>query len=124
MTGWGWDSAYNDLQAALEDAGARNADTVGENDVDQIWIAEGVYRPSVELEPGDARSASFSLLDGVTLYGGFSGTETALEERNWSAYETTLSGDIGTLGDSPDNACTVVYCGDGVEAGVDGGFDC
>ena len=118
--GLAWDSAYHDLQAALDAAGTRNADSVAENDVDQIWIAEGVYRPSAELEAGDPRSATFSLVDGVTLHGGFSGTETALEGRDWSVHVTTLSGDLGTVDDSSDNAYTVVYCGDGVEAGVDG----
>ena len=118
--GLGWGSAYGDLQAALADAKTRNGDAVSENDVDSIWIAEGVYRPTAELEPGDPRSASFSLVDGVTLYGGFDGTETALEGRDWSARVTRLSGDLGTLDDSSDNAYTVVYCGEDVEAAVDG----
>ena len=118
--GLGWGSAYGDLQAALNEAETRNADAVSENDVDSIWIAEGVYRPSTQLEPGDPRSATFSLVDKVTVYGGFSGTETTLEERDFSAHVTTLSGDLGTLEDSPDNAYTVVYCGEDVEAGVDG----
>ena len=56
----------------------------------------------------------------MTLYGGFGGTETALEGRDWSAHLTTLSGDLGTFDDSSDNAYTVVYCGEDVEAGVDG----
>ena len=113
--GLGWDSAYHDLQAALEDAGVRNADSVAENDVEQIWIAEGVYRPS-----DNQRWPGFSLVDGVTLYGGFCGTETALEGRDWSAHATTLSGDIGAIGDRYDNAYSVVYCGADIEAGVDG----
>ena len=118
--GLGWGSAYGDLQAALADAKTRNGDAVSENDVDSIWIAEGVYRPTAELEPGDPRSASFSLVDKVTVYGGFSGTETTLEERDFSAHVTTLSGDLGTLEDSSDNAYTVVYCGADIEAAVDG----
>ena len=118
--GLAWDSAYADLQAALDDAETRNANTIGENDVDSIWIAEGVYRPSAELEPGDARSATFSLVDGVTLLGGFAGTEAALGEREISAHATALSGDVGMLGDSSDNAYTVVYCHADVEAALDG----
>jgi len=118
--GLAWGTAYNDLQAALAQSAVLNTDGDTENDVDQIWIAEGVYKPSALLESGDARSASFSLVDGVTLYGGFAGTETTLEERDVEAHETTLSGDLGTAGDTSDNAYTVVYCGTGIEAGVDG----
>ena len=115
-----WATAYNDPQLALESAAARNSDTVAENDVEEIWIAEGTYTPTAELEPGDPRSASFSLVDGVTIYGGFAGTETALAERDWLAYETVLSGDVGIVDDASDNAYTVVYCGENIAASLDG----
>ena len=118
--GAAWESAYDDLQDALSQAATINADGDSGNDVDQIWIAEGVYKPSAELEPGDPRSASFSLLRDVALYGGFAGTEATLEERDVSAHVTTLSGDLGVAGDVADNAYTVVYCGEDVEAAVDG----
>jgi hypothetical protein len=118
--GLAWASAYNDLQAALAQAAVLNADAVADNNIDQIWIAEGTYRPSAELEPGDARSASFSLVKGVTLYGGFAGNETTLAARDWAAHITTLSGDLGTRGDNSDNACTVVYCAASAVAGIDG----
>ena len=118
--GQAWETAYDDLQVAISDAAARNADANGTNDVDSIWIAEGTYTPSALLESGDDRSASYSLLDGVSLYGGFAGRETSLEERNWSTHVTILSGDLGTLGDDSDNATTVVYCGESIEAAVDG----
>ena len=111
--GAGWDSAYGDLQDALAHAAEVNADGDPRDDVDQIWIAEGVYRPSEQLEPEDPRSATFSLVDGVTLHGGFAGTETTLQGRNWSAHVTTLSGDLGTVDDATDNAYTVVHCGGG-----------
>ena len=118
--GLGWSSAYNDLQDALSQAAALKADGDPANDVAQIWIAEGVYKPSAELEPGIARSAAFSLVDGVTLYGGFMGSETTLEERDVAAHVTMLSGDIGVADDAGDNAYTVVYCGDDIEATLDG----
>ena len=118
--GLGWGTAYDDLQSALESAAAFNSDGIAENDVEAIWIAEGVYKPTAELEPGDPRSASFSLADGVTLYGGFAGTETALTERDWIAHETILSGDLGVGGDATDNARTVVFCPRRVVAAVDG----
>ena len=118
--GLGWGTAYDNLQSALECAAAFNADGIAENDVDAIWIAEGVYKPSAELEPGDPRSASLSLVHGVTLYGGFEGTESVLEERDWVTHETVLSGDLGVVDNSADNAYTVVYCGQGATAGLDG----
>ncbi|MBN2292730.1 MAG: cadherin-like domain-containing protein, partial [Pirellulales bacterium] len=118
--GLAWASAYDDLQTALVQAAALNTDGNAANDVDQIWIAEGAYTPSAELEPGDTRSVSFSLLDGVTLYGGFAGNETVLTERDFSTYVTTLCGDLGTIDDTSDNAYTVVYCGGNIEAAIDG----
>jgi len=107
--GLSWSTAYDDLQDALSQSEILNSDGDNTNDVEQIWIAEGVYKPSTELEPGNPRSANFSLLDGVTLYGGFLGTETSLSQRDWSNYHTILSGDIGTLGSFSDNVYTVVY---------------
>ena len=121
--GLAWDTAYVDLQSALTEAATRNADTDSTNDVDAIWIAAGTYHPTAELEPGDPRSASFSLVDNVSLYGGFAGFETSLSQRgilaNPLSYTTTLSGDIGVIDDSSDNAYTVVYCGDDITSTLD-----
>jgi len=118
--GQAWDSAYNDLQDALTQAAALNANADGTDDIEAVWIAEGAYKPSALLETGNARSASFSLLDGVTLYGGFAGIETTLSARDWSTHVTTLSGDLGVSGDNSDNAYTVVFGDATVEAGMDG----
>ena len=118
--GLSWSTAHANLQDALSMAAVLNADEVAANDVDQIWIAEGTYCPTNEFEPDDARSASFGLLDGVSLYGGFSGNETSLDQRDLSAYTTILSGDLGALNDVSDNTYTVVYCGRNIEATLDG----
>ena len=37
---------------------------------------------------------SFSLVDGVTIYGGFLPGATSLDERDWQAHPTMLSGDL------------------------------
>ena len=92
--GASWTDAYTDLEAALAVA------EIG----DEIWVAAGTYRPSVPA----GRDATFRLIDGVALYGGFAGTESKRGDRNWTAYKSILSGDIGTLDDSSDNCCTVV----------------
>ena len=118
--GASWATAFDDLQAALDSAGVFNADGDSGNDVDQIWVAEGTYRPWDELESGDPRSATFRLVDGVALYGGFAGTEALLSEREWTAHETVLSGDLGSEDDISDNAYTVVFCDTAIEATLDG----
>jgi hypothetical protein len=93
-----WATAYTDLQDALDEALSG----------DQVWIADGLYLPSVETAPGDPRSASFTIPDGVELYGGFAGGETSLLQRNPSVNVAALSGDIGSSGPTGDNSYHVV----------------
>ena len=105
--GASWPSAYVSLQAALDRAAVLNADGTSLNNISQIWIAEGTYIPTAHIDAdGDGyidtnpRSASFSLLNGVSLYGGFAGTESTLDQRDPAIdgvfpHETILSGDIG-----------------------------
>ena len=118
--GSSWAAAFADLQDALDLAAEFNTDGDGTNDVNHIWIAEGIYKPSVELVPGDPRSAAFSMVSGVAVYGGFAGTETAIAQRDWTEHETVLSGDLGVTDDPADNAYTVVYCGWNVVTALNG----
>ena len=120
--GLSWPTAFDDLQSALESAATFNSDQVAENDVDAIWIAEGTYVPTVEAEAGDSRSAQFSLVDGVTLYGGFVGTEPSLGDRDAdpTAHETVLSGEVDDPAEFGDNLYTVIACAEGVTAALDG----
>src|SRR5947208_1339464 len=80
-TGQSWSNAFTDLQSALSAA----------HSGDQIWVAEGTYKPTGATD----RSVSFALRAGVAVYGGFSGAEAQLSQRNWGQHVTTLSGDIG-----------------------------
>ena len=57
---------------------------------DEIWVAAGTHKPTT----GADRSATFQLKDGVAVYGGFAGTETARDQHNPTANLTILSGDI------------------------------
>ena len=102
--GLAWSTAYAKLEDALT-AAASGA---------EIWVAEGTYYPTT----GSDRDESFELVAGVTLYGGFAGTESDSEDRNYETHETILSGDIGTVDDASDNAYHVVIGSD--DATIDG----
>jgi uncharacterized repeat protein (TIGR01451 family) len=56
----------------------------------EIWVQAGVHYPGA----AGNYTATFTLKNGVRLYGGFAGTETSRDERNWRANPTILSGDI------------------------------
>ena len=86
-----WTNACS-LQYALASS------TAGE----EIWVAEGTHKP------GASRTDTFQLVNGVGVYGGFAGTETSRDERDWTLHDTILSGDIGTAGDDSDNSYHVV----------------
>lgn len=90
--GTSWQTAYRFLQDGL-------ADTVSGRG-DEVWIADGVYYPtrhsnySRDTIQESARNLSFYIKNGVRLYGGFNGTETNRNERNWEKHISLLSGEI------------------------------
>lgn len=84
--GSSWGNAFTSLQVALDAALANPA-------IREIWVAQGTYVPTKRTIPLDPRSATFRLKDGVALYGGFAGTETALSQRNVALHPTILSGE-------------------------------
>jgi predicted outer membrane repeat protein len=92
--------------------------------VTEIWVAEGTYRPRYSAEGScmdGVRDNAFVMANGVTIYGGFAGTETAVTQRNWTKYPTVLSGDIGVLNNPSDNAFHVVIFADvSSSSGLDG----
>lgn len=100
--GTSWGNAFVYLQDGLSKAVSTTWD-------DEIWVAGGTYYPDQGgTPPANPREATFQLRSGVSLYGGFAGTETRRVERNWRAYRTVLSGDRGTPGDISDNSYHVV----------------
>ena len=97
--GFSWETAYSDLQDALEETGPDY----------EIWVAEGVYYPSKPAYwnyEDDPRANTFHIKDGFYLYGGFNGSELIRNERDWTVNITTFSGDIV----KNDNCYTVLYC--------------
>lgn len=80
-----WATAFPTLQDALAVASAG----------DEIWVAAGVYYPDEGgSASADSVSATIVLQNGVAIYGGFVGSESVREERDWRANLTILSGDL------------------------------
>jgi len=113
-TGASWTDAYRYLQDAFDEVNRHPSLNY------EIWISEGTYHPDFDAighfgsPPYDHalgdRTESFTVIrDSVEVYGGFSGGETAREERNPETNEVLLSGDIGAESDTSDNSYHVVY---------------
>lgn len=100
QNGTSWSNAFPDLQQALAVA----------TDGDDIWVAAATYFPTSTTD----RSISFVLKQGVKMYGGFNGTETAQNQRDFTLNETILSGNIGAPGGA-DNSYHILY-GTGVDS--------
>jgi hypothetical protein len=97
-----WIDACPDLQTALGLA-------VGG---DEIWVATGTYKPT----PGTSRTATFQLITGVALYGGFAGTETSLGQRAGLFDQTILDGDLdGDDDPNPSSDCCIANGGPGCD---------
>ena len=102
--GQSWQTAYRSLQDALDRAAAC-AGVARE-----IRVAAGVYRPSATTDPTDPRTATFRLVDGVAIQGGYAGL-AAPKRPNWrnpAMHVSTLSGDIHRPHDHADNAYHVI----------------
>ncbi|WP_461789783.1 T9SS type A sorting domain-containing protein [Pedobacter sp.] len=105
--GSSWANATADLQAMI------NASSSG----DQVWVAAGTYKPTEKLQaityvaspgvgdPTTDRDKAFILKGGVKIYGGFSGSETILSQRNFLVNTTILSGDLNNDNTASDGDC-------------------
>ena len=111
--GSSWDNASNDLQKVI------NVATGG----DEIWVAAGTYVPSHyagktdSIPVGGSRGNAFVLKKDIKLYGGFTGSETMLSQRNWNTNVTILS---GKLNDNDKTYHVVFSVGDVGVACLDG----
>lgn len=97
-TGTSWTNASGNIQAMI------NGATSG----DEIWVAQGTYYPTQAVNDiNDPRDKSFVLQESVSMFGGFQGIETSIEQREFLdptkkdsigycefKYPTILSGDF------------------------------
>ncbi len=116
--GTSWVDAFTHPQVALSAA----APIVSGGSLVQIWVTAGTYKPTAMTPPPGPRSVTFQLVNNVSLFGGFAGTETSLSERDLvnPANETILSGDLAgddgpNFGNMGDNAYHVLI-GSGTNA--------
>ena len=72
--GSSWTDAYTSFESGLDNVNA-NSNT--------IWVADGTYTHGSQFQ---------AEIDGTVVYGGFTGTETSLLQRNWTNNEVVLSG--------------------------------
>lgn len=68
--GTSWGDAFQAIQPALDAA----------QPGDEVWVRAGTYQENIQLSPQ------------VSLYGGFSGTESILPERDFEVNETVIAG--------------------------------
>ncbi|MBQ4547928.1 MAG: right-handed parallel beta-helix repeat-containing protein [Bacteroidales bacterium] len=77
--GSSWENATPYLNMALSEGGTMSTKPT-------IWVAAGTYT-------GDTTTTNaFRMVEGVSVYGGFEGTETSLEDRDYEANVTILDG--------------------------------
>jgi hypothetical protein len=113
--GKSWTAAYASLQQALTTAVSG----------DKIWVAKGTYIPTKiagDVPGTDNRDKTFLIASGISVYGGFAGTETAgynLSTRDFTTNQTIFSGSLdGTIAN--DAYHTVIIIGITAAATLDG----
>lgn len=74
--GQSWGTAYASVQKAIDDLALSQPGVPGE-----VWVAAGTYSPKTRLTDDSDSPASFRMYDGISVYGGFAGTESSKEDR-------------------------------------------
>jgi len=71
-----WETAYKDIQSAVDAATAAGG---------EVWVAAGTYTVTT--------GRVLAMKANVSVYGGFVGTETARDQRDWITNITTIDGE-------------------------------
>jgi predicted outer membrane repeat protein len=81
--GGSWAGAFTSVQDGIDLAADPGMVQLG----CEVWVSEGTYHIFVA-----AVSDAVNLRDDVPVYGGFSGVETARDQRDWQTHSTVLDG--------------------------------
>jgi len=95
-----WADAFTELKDALDDAAASGGV------IREIWVADGTYLPTGSLAP--APDATFLLLSGLMVLGGFDGGELDRNDRDPAAHVCILTAfsSLFPLSDRSDHVVT------------------
>ncbi|WP_418509689.1 FG-GAP-like repeat-containing protein [Corallibacter sp.] len=102
--GSSWAYAFSSLQNALDMYNSNCGTTAQE-----VWVAQGTYYPDDgNNQIAGNRDESFHLPEDIIILGGFSGTETNSNQRDWENNITVLSGDINAPNQINDNSYNII----------------
>lgn len=87
--GRSWENAFHNIQQGI-DAAYDRVQSEGPLTNCEVWVADGFY-----YIYDDQQDDTVRLKRNVHVYGGFSGTETSIEQRNWIGNRSIISGDSG-----------------------------
>ena len=90
--GSSWNNASGDLQKMIDELAVSNQPG-------EVWVAAGTYQPIGWIDTDKNYTAAFRMRDGISVYGGFAGTESSKNARSMTGnmpwqyeYKTILKG--------------------------------
>lgn len=90
--GSSWNKASGDLQKMIDELAVSNQPG-------EVWVAAGTYQPIGWIDTDKNYTAAFRMRDGISVYGGFAGTESSKNARSMTGnmpwqyeYKTILKG--------------------------------
>lgn len=113
--GASWQNAFISPQLAFDTAFSG----------DTIWVSQGIYTPisqplSTNIPNDSVHYAFWFANKSLSIFGGFTGGETSLNQRNYRQNLTILSGNIRNKNDKTDNTNMVVNIQNVADLLIDG----